>query len=85
MNAPVAGSERQGAILDHEEVVLLRDPIDAGHIHRHSQEMNQRNGAGMIGEVRLDQIEIDVAGVRLGINEDARAAAELNGVGGGHV
>ena len=81
----VGGAERDRAVLDDEAVVAAGDREHALHVDRQPEVVDDRDRARPRGDQALQLIEVDVAGARLGVDEDGLGAARLDRVRHRHV
>ena len=80
-----AGAERDGAVFDDLEPVLLGERQDGRHLARNAGEVHERDGARARRDGGGDAIGGDVARRRIGVDEDGTRADPLDAVHGGDV
>lgn len=80
-----AGTRGERAVFEHEQVVLLGDGDQARHVDRDAEVVHHGDGLGGGRDRGFDRVDVDVAGVRFGIDEDRAGAGQLDGMGGGDV
>ena len=68
--AAVAGTNGLGAILQHHQVVFVRQGEERLHLRRAAEQVHGQDGLGPFGDGRLDQGHIDVEGLPVDVHED---------------
>ena len=75
--ALVRAAERLGVVLDHEELVLLREGVDLVHVADVAVEMDGHDGLGALGDELLGRLDADAVVVEVHVGE-ARDRAGLH-------
>ena len=74
-----------GGVFDHSKVVFLGDREDGVHVASQAAEVDDEDGAGLVGDSRLEPGGVDVVGVLVDVDEDGGEAGAEDAGGGGHV
>ena len=79
--APVSGAEALRRVLDHRQIVARGDRANGVHVGALAVEAHRHQRAGARRDGGLDQRRIDVAGVRLDIDEHRHRAEQHDRLG----
>ena len=74
-----------GGVFDHSKVVFLGDREDGVHVASQAAEVDDEDGAGLVGDGGLELGGVDVVGVLVDVDEDGGEAGAEDAGGGGHV
>ncbi len=69
-------------VLHHVQVMMLSDSHNGVHLTGHACIVDRHNGAGVLGDRRLDKPLINVHGVRADVDKDDFRSTQHKGVGG---
>ncbi len=61
---------RLGAVLDHRQVVAIRDLHDARHVGREAEDVDDDDGRRARRDLRLDRLGVERERVRVDVGED---------------
>ena len=78
--APVLGQPRLAGVLDHGEIVLLRDRVDGVHVARHAVDVHGHDGARAVGDPALDGGRVHRQRLRIGVGEHRQRLAQQDRV-----
>ena len=70
VSAPVAGADGLSCIFDHRQSVRLCGLQDGIEVGRESKQMNGQDGARSAADRGLDQVGVEVEGIRPDVDED---------------
>ena len=76
---------RLGAVLDHHQVVALGDLVEPVHVHGVAEQVHGDDRPRPLGDQALDQVEVEVPGLVLGVHRHRHAAVVEGGERGGDV
>src|SRR5262249_59397199 len=82
MHTLVPGADCKRTILDDKQVVALGNGVNAVHVEREAEVVNDADRPRTRRDVSIDLVNRDVAGVRISVGEDDGRAGELNRIRG---